>query len=57
MHAHFHNNFHVRGGSKVIADDTVNTNPGGSALGNETVIVDENNAALVDENGNALNIN
>ena len=56
MHAHFHNNLHLSG-STGLAKDYVNSNPGAPAAPGDTVLVDDNEAALVDEFGNAISVN
>lgn len=58
MHAHFHNNLNAQATiSLLAAKDFVNNNPGSPAAPGATVLADDNGAALVDDNGNALDIN
>ncbi len=57
MHAHFHNSLNAGATASLVANDYVNNNPGGAAPPSDTVLVDDNGAALVDDFGNALSVN
>lgn len=57
MHAHFHNSLNAGATASLVANDYVNNNPGGAAPAGDTVLVDDNGAALVDEFGNAISVN
>ena len=57
MHAHFHNNLNASASLALAGQDYVNTNPGGTAPPGDTVLVDDNGAALVDDFGNAVSVN
>ncbi len=57
MHAHFHNTLNASPSLASSAADFVNTNPGTPGFAGDTVLVNDTEAALVDENGNAISVN